>query len=246
MPPTHCAKPLAHVGDADVTAPAIRVEGLVHRFPTGAGPLTVLDELDLEVGTGDHLALVGPSGAGKSTLLAVLGGLEPPQSGSVVVDGQDLGALSSDDLAGFRRHTVGFVFQHFGLLDPLTAVENVELAVMLDGAPRRSRRRRALELLDAVGLTERGDHRPFQLSGGERQRVAIARALANHPKLLLADEPTGNLDEDAAHGVIELLESVRQRDGSTLVVVTHNRAIAARARHRLALRHGRLVPLGSA
>ena len=244
MPPTHCATPPGRVGDADVTALAIRVHGLVHRFSTGAGPLTVLDELDLEVGTGEHVALVGPSGAGKSTLLALLGGLEPPQAGSVVVDGHDLTALSGDDLAVFRRHTVGFVFQHFGLLDALTAAENIELAVMLDGVSRRQRRRRAHELLDAVGLTERADHRPFQLSGGERQRVAIGRALANRPKLLLADEPTGNLDEDAARSVIELLESVRQRDGCTLVVVTHNRSIAVRARRRLALRHGHLEPLG--
>jgi len=229
-----------------VTAPAIRVHGLVHRFATGAGPLTVLDELHLDVDEGDHVALVGPSGAGKSTLLALLGGLEPPQSGSVVVGGHDLGALTGDDLAEFRRHTVGFVFQHFGLLDTLTAAENIELAVMLDGAGRRHRRRRALDLLDAVGLSKRADHQPGELSGGERQRVAIARALANRPKLLLADEPTGNLDEDAARGIIELLESLRLRDGCTLVVVTHNRVVSAHAQQRLSLRHGRLEPLRDA
>ncbi|HEV3225492.1 MAG TPA: ABC transporter ATP-binding protein, partial [Acidimicrobiales bacterium] len=177
-----------------MTGAAIQVHGLAHRFTTSAAPLTILDNLHLDVEPGDHVALVGPSGAGKSTLLALLGGLEPPQSGAVIVDGQDLATLSGDGLAEFRRRTVGFVFQHFGLLDTLTAAENIELAAMLDGAGRRHRRRRALELLDAVGLAERATHQPGQLSGGERQRVAIARALANRPRLLLADEPTGNLD----------------------------------------------------
>ena len=226
-----------------MTGAAIEVHGLAHRYTTSATPLTILDNLDLKVEPGAHVALVGPSGAGKSTLLALLGGLEPPQSGTVTVDGQDLATLAGDGLAEFRRRTVGFVFQHFGLLDTLTAAENIELAVMLDGAGRRDRRRRALEMLEVVGLADRAAHQPGQLSGGERQRVAIARALANHPRLVLADEPTGNLDETSTRAVIELLESLRRADSCTLVVVTHNRVVAGRAQRRLALRHGHLEPL---
>jgi putative ABC transport system ATP-binding protein len=229
-----------------MTGAAIHVHGLAHRFTGNATPLSVLADLHLDVEPGDHVALVGPSGAGKSTLLALLGGLEPPQSGTLVVDGHDLATLSGDGLAEFRRRTVGFVFQHFGLLDTLTAAENIELAVMLDGVGRRDRRGRALELLDSVGLADRAGHVPGQLSGGERQRVAIARALANRPRLLLADEPTGNLDEHATRGVVELLESRRVADGCTLVVVTHNRIVAGRARRRLALRRGQLEPLDDA
>jgi len=226
-----------------MTGAAIQVHGLAHRFTGNVTPLSVLADLHLDIDPGDHVALVGPSGAGKSTLLALLGGLEPPQSGTVVVDGQDLAALSGDGLAEFRRRTVGFVFQHFGLLDTLTAAENIELAVMLDGVGRRDRRRRALELLDSVELADRAGHQPGQLSGGERQRVAIARALANRPRLLLADEPTGNLDENATRAVVDLLESRRVADGCTLVVVTHNRIVAGRAQRRLALRHGHLETL---
>jgi putative ABC transport system ATP-binding protein len=229
-----------------MTGASIQVHGLTHRFTGNATPLTVLANLHLDVEPGDHVALVGPSGAGKSTLLALLGGLEPPQSGTLIIDGQDLATLSGDGLAEFRRQTVGFVFQHFGLLDTLTAAENIELAVMLDGVGRRDRRRRALELLDSVGLADRAAHQPGQLSGGERQRVAIARALANRPRLLLADEPTGNLDENATRAVVELLESVRVADGCTLVVVTHNRIVAGRAQRCLALRHGHLEALNDA
>jgi len=184
---------------------------------------------------------VGPSGAGKTTLLSIIGGLERPQAGSAVVHGHDLSNLDGDDLAAFRRDTVGFVFQHFGLLDALTAIENVELALTLDRADRRTRRRRANELLDAVGLGARADHRPVELSGGERQRVAIARALTNRPRLLLADEPTGNLDERAARDVIELLEAGRATVGYTLIVVTHNAVLAGRAEQRLAITDGHLA-----
>jgi ABC-type lipoprotein export system ATPase subunit len=213
---------------------SVAVRGLTHRFVVRGAELTVLDGLGLEVEAGDHVALTGQSGAGKSTLLSLLGGLERPQSGSVVVDGHDLTGLSRDELAAFRRESVGFVFQHFGLLETLSAAENVELAT------RRSRGRRARELLDAVGLGERAGHRPGELSGGERQRVAIARALANRPRVVLADEPTGNLDEDSTTMVVELLESLPAEHGCTLVVVTHNRTLARRASRRFALRGGSL------
>ena len=155
------------------------------------------------------------------------------------VGGRDITRLSGDELAAYRRSTVGFVFQHFGLLDALTASENVELATALAGTARAARRARAAELLDAVGLAQRGDHRPAALSGGERQRVAIARALANRPRLLLADEPTGNLDEAATARVVDLLETARRDHGCTLVMVTHDRSLAARADDQLLLPGGR-------
>jgi predicted ABC-type transport system involved in lysophospholipase L1 biosynthesis ATPase subunit len=159
------------------------------------------------------------------------------------VGGRDIAGLTGDDLAAYRRTTVGFVFQHFGLLDTLSAIENVELAASLSGLTRRHRRARATEVLDAIGLTARARHRPAELSGGERQRVAIARALVNRPRLLLADEPTGNLDDDAAAMVIQLLETVRRDFGCTLVLVTHNRELAARARQRVTLDRG--LPVGA-
>ena len=201
----------------------------------------MLDGVSFEVEAGGYVALTGPSGAGKTTLLSLLGGLDTIQSGSVRVDGTDLAGASGADLAHFRCRTVGFVFQHFGLLETLTAAENVELAQTLAGVGPRTRRRAARDLLEAVGLGGRLDHRPHQLSGGERQRVAIARALANSPHLVLADEPTGNLDEESADQVITLLESLPAQHGVTLVLVTHNHAIAARARTRLALDGGRTV-----
>jgi len=216
----------------------ITLRGLRHTYRTSEGPLTVLAGLDLDVPDGGYAAVTGPSGAGKTTLLALLGGLEPPQEGMVEVGGQDLTGLNGDSLAAYRRATVGFVFQHFGLLETLTAAQNIELAGTLSGASPTDRRARAAKLLAAVGLEERAGHRPSRLSGGERQRVAIARALVNRPRLLLADEPTGNLDDDAATMVIELLEAVRRDFGCTLVLVTHNRALAARADQRVALDRG--------
>ena len=220
---------------------AITLRGLTHTYRTAEGPLTVLGGLDLDVAAGGYAAITGPSGAGKTTLLSLLGGLEHPQSGRVEVGGQDLTGLSGDELAAYRRATVGFVFQHFGLLETLTAAQNVELAGTLAGTSPGQRRDRALELLGAVGLAERAAHRPSRLSGGERQRVAIARALVNRPRLLLADEPTGNLDDDAAAMVIELLEDVRREHSCTLVMVTHNRELAGRAEQRVALDRGRRV-----
>ena len=220
---------------------AIRVEGLGHTFATRSGPLTVLDSVDLLVPAGGYVSLMGPSGAGKSTLLSLLGGLEVAQSGLIEVAEQPLAGLSRDELAAFRRSTVGFVFQHFGLLEALTAAENVALACALAGTPRRERTARTAELLDAVDLGPRADHRPLELSGGERQRVAIARALANRPRLVLADEPTGNLDDDSTDLVVDLLESLPAEHGCTLVLVTHDRALAARAATPLRLTDRRLV-----
>jgi putative ABC transport system ATP-binding protein len=229
-----------------VAGTRIVVQGLGHRYDSPAGEVTVLRGLDVAVEAGSYVALSGASGSGKSTLLCILGGLEKPQLGSVLVGDQDLSELSRQDLATFRRETVGFVFQHFGLLEALTAAENVELANSLAGVRPATRRRRAAELLDAVDLGDRAGHRPVELSGGERQRVAIARALANDPSLILADEPTGNLDQASTDRVVALLERLQAERGCTLVVVTHDAAIAARAGRQLQLTEGRLVgPLGS-
>jgi putative ABC transport system ATP-binding protein len=221
----------------------IRVRGLTHRYGAGEGALTILCDVEMEVPAGGYAAVMGVSGAGKSTLLSILGGLERVQEGSVCVGGEDLAALRGRELARFRRSRIGFVFQDFGLLTMLTARENVEVALTLSGVPRGQRKEQADRLLGEVGLSHRADHRPPKLSGGELQRVAIARALANRPAVLLADEPTGNLDEDSAGRVMDLLEALRAQRGCTLVVVTHNPELAARADTRLRLTRGQLVAL---
>lgn len=232
-------RPEAGAGPAP-TGAVIRVRDLVHRYASPSGELTVLDGVNLDIEAGDHIALMAESGAGKTTLLSLLGGLEPVQHGSVEIDGTDLSALHSDDLAGYRRSTVGFVFQHFGLLDTLTALENIELACTLAGVERLERRERAQTLLEHVSLTSRSHHRPGQMSGGERQRVALARALSNRPRLILADEPTGNLDGRAAVEVMELLERLRDEYRCTLLIVTHNEWVAGRADRLATLTDGKV------
>src|SRR5215472_5259947 len=225
---------------AEARGADVRLRGVGHRYGAGPDAVTVLDGLDLDLPAGGYLALMGPSGAGKSTALALIGGLERPQQGTVVVGGYDLTRLTGDELAHYRRRTVGFVFQHFGLLGTLTAHENVALAMALDGLGAAERRARAQDLLDAVGLGPRAQHFPAALSGGERQRVAIARALANRPRLILADEPTGNLDERAAGMVLDLLDGLRAAHGCSLLVVTHNPLVARRADESCELVEGRL------
>ncbi len=226
---------------ATAGAVGIRAQALTHRYQTADGPLTVLDAVDLSIAPGEFVAITGESGAGKTTLLSLLGGLDPVQHGSIVVGDQDLRGLSRDDLARYRQRTVGFVFQDYGLLEMLTAYENVDLALSVAGARRGARRRRATELLDAVGLRSRASHRPVALSGGERQRVAIARALANEPRLVLADEPTGNLDDTATERVLDLLRSLPQQHACTVVTVTHNTVVADSADRELRLAGARLV-----
>ena len=229
---------MATEGDRGVD---LQVRDLSYGYRTSAGRLAVLADVRLSLGAGGYAAISGPSGAGKTTLLSILGGLERAQGGRVEVGGHDIARLRGDDLAAYRRSTVGFVFQHFGLMDTLTAAENVELAATLSGLSPRRRRARAAEVLGALGLADRASHRPAALSGGERQRVAIARALVNRPRLLLADEPTGNLDDEASAMVLELLEEVRRDHGCTLVVVTHNRILAGRAERRFRIADGRLA-----
>ncbi len=200
--------------------------------------LTILDAIDLEVRRGEFVAVLGPSGSGKSTLLALMAGLDRPSWGEVCVNGERIDHLSEDRLAILRRHTIGFVFQSFQLLENLTARENVMLPMELLGRPDASTR--AAELLAAVGLSERGHHYPSQLSGGEQQRVALARAFAPRPALLLADEPTGNLDGATGRVVLDLLIALRAEEGATLVLVTHDAAVAALADRRIHLRDGRI------
>jgi putative ABC transport system ATP-binding protein len=218
----------------------ISAVALSHAYDGPSGEVPVLADLTVTVPRDGYAALVGPSGAGKTTLLSLIGGLEPVQTGTLRVGGHDVAALAGDDLAAYRRTTVGFIFQNFGLLDALTALENVELAAMLAGERPAQRRARAAELLDAVGMSPRAAHRPGALSGGERQRVAIARALVNGPRLVLADEPTGNLDTDTSEEVMVLLESMRRERGCTLLVVTHDRGLARRANQLLVLDRGRI------
>jgi putative ABC transport system ATP-binding protein len=219
---------------------AIRLQGVNHSYRSGRSQVQALADIDLDIPAGGYVALTGPSGAGKSTLLSLIGGLERPQSGTIMVGRHNLRDLHADALAEYRRTTIGFVFQHFGLLDLLSARENIELAASLACASR-DRRQLARDLLGEVGLLDRAEHRPGQLSGGERQRVAIARALVNDPGLILADEPTGNLDAVSAMRVLDLLERVHRERGCTLLVVTHNEAVAQRAEHRFRLDAGRLV-----
>ena len=204
-------------------AELVRTDRLSRRYVMGETVLSALDGVTLSFGEGEIAAIIGRSGSGKSTLLQLLGGLDRPTSGEVYVRGRRLAEISEDELALYRRQDVGFIFQFFNLVPTLTALQNVELPLTLAGIPRAERRRRAADLLERTGLGGRRDHRPAQLSGGEQQRVAIARALVHDPPLLLADEPTGNLDSKTAGEILELLGSL---SGKTILVVTHDRGLA--------------------
>jgi putative ABC transport system ATP-binding protein len=218
--------------------PRLQLRGLTRRLRSGSRELTVLDSVDLEIAAGELVAVLGPSGSGKSTLLALMAGLDRPTSGEVRIDGVPIQGMSEDALALLRREKIGFVFQTFQLLGNLTARENVLLPLELAGDP--DARRRAEELLDSVGLADRAHHYPSQLSGGEQQRVALARAFAPRPAILLADEPTGNLDGTTGRRILDLLLDLRLRHGTTLVLVTHDPAIAALADRQVHLRDGRI------
>jgi putative ABC transport system ATP-binding protein len=208
-------------------------------FPMPAGPVTAVADVSLRITPGDHVAIRGPSGCGKSTLLHMLGCVETPSSGTLLFQGQDVATLSDRRRSLLRLRQIGFVFQRFFLLPMLTAAENVELPQSEAGASRADRRQRTKELLDYVGLGARADHRPSELSGGEMQRVAIARALANRPGLLLADEPTGELDRATGEQIAALLDRVNA-DGTALVIVTHDAALAERSTRVLTMRDGRI------
>ena len=218
----------------------IELRNVSKTVESGGHPLTILHPLNLSVQDGRFLAIAGPSGSGKSTLLGLLAGLDAPTAGEILINGTDITRLGEDELARLRGGTIGFVFQFFHLVPSLTAFENI--LVPMEIAGRRDATKRATTLLNEVGLSDRGHHYPSQLSGGEQQRVAIARALANDPPLVLADEPTGNLDSQTGRFIMDLLLGVHRSRNTTLVLVTHDSELAALADARLVLRDGREVP----
>jgi putative ABC transport system ATP-binding protein len=224
----------------EAPSPILRVTGLKKRLATGTHLVEILRGVTFEVPRGQFLAIMGPSGSGKSTLLGLLAGLDTPTEGSIVLDGIEITALAEDELALLRGRKIGFVFQSYQLIPTLTAEENVLLPLELSGNGAGGRRR-ARELLERVGLSARRDHYPVQLSGGEQQRVALARAFVSRPEILMADEPTGNLDSASGQQVLELLLELNRSEGATLLLVTHNWELAARADRRITLRDGRIV-----
>jgi putative ABC transport system ATP-binding protein len=222
----------------------IELRNVSKTVQSGDHPLTILHPLDYTIHSGQFVAIVGPSGSGKSTLLGLLAGLDAPTTGQIVIDGVDVTKLTEDGLARLRGEKIGFVFQFFHLVPSLTAFENVLIPMEIAG--RRDANTRAKQLVDEVGLSDRAHHYPSQLSGGEQQRIAIARALANDPPIVLADEPTGNLDSTTGRHIMELLLNVRRTRTSTLVLVTHDAELASLADSRLVLRDGRPVPQSEA
>lgn len=220
---------------------ACRVEGAWKIYAQKSVEVQALRGIDLSIPAGEMVAITGPSGSGKSTLLHILGALTPPTRGRAIILGQDLTSLDDESLAAFRRRRLGFVFQFFNLLPTLSARENVLLPSLLDGVPRRQAAPLADRLLDRVGLAERRDHRPDELSGGQQQRVALARALIAAPALLLADEPTGNLDSNASAAVLDLLDELQRERQFTVVLVTHDERVASRAARRIHLVDGALA-----
>jgi ABC-type lipoprotein export system ATPase subunit len=224
----------------DTDASVVSASGLYKEYGTGTGLVRAVDGVDLEIRAGETVAITGPSGCGKSTLLHLLGGLDRPSSGEISLGGRRIDDVGENALARMRRTHVGFVFQGFHLMEELTAVENVELSALMAGRSPRSARRRAEQLLEQVGLADRARFLPSALSGGQRQRVAIARALSNEPAVVLADEPTGNLDSAATLDVLQLFEALHE-SGQTLVIVTHDARVAATADRLISMRDGAFV-----
>ena len=219
----------------------VETQDLRKTYMQGGRPLEVLKGVDLRVEPGEFLAIMGPSGSGKSTLLNLIGALDRPTSGRVLINGVDLSTLNDNQLARLRNREIGFIFQFFNLIQRMDALSNVELPLVIAGVGREERRRRALSLLDQVGLGDRVHHKPNQLSGGEQQRVAIARALANDPDLLLADELTGNLDSKTGDEIMSLLRDLNQEQGKTFILITHDPTVGQRTDRLLTLRDGELV-----
>jgi putative ABC transport system ATP-binding protein len=221
--------------------PLIEVTNLEKDYPTGAGVFQALRGISLTIAEGEFVAIMGASGSGKSTFMNLLGCLDRPTRGSYQLNGQDVSRLSSDQLAALRNREIGFVFQGFNLLPKLTALDNVALPLMYAGMGREARRQQAQAMLDRVGLGERSHHTPLQLSGGQQQRVAIARALATRPRIIFADEPTGNLDSETSRQVMAFFSQLNREEGITLVLVTHETDIAAYAQRRIRFQDGRVV-----
>lgn len=231
-----------NIAETVIRSTLLRIRGLKKSYRMTGGELTVLDGIDLDLEGGDQLAITGPSGSGKSTLLHIIGGLDAPTAGSIDIDGRSLAELSGRELADYRSHSVGFVFQDHHLLPQCTVLENTLIPTLAAGGATRERIDRARWLVERVGLGHRLTHRPAELSGGERQRVAIARALVNGPKLLLCDEPTGNLDRSNAERIGDLLIQLGQDSRAILIVVTHSLELAAKLKIRMELIDGRLAP----
>jgi putative ABC transport system ATP-binding protein len=219
----------------------LEAENLTKVYEAGENRIVALSDISLQVRRGEFVSIMGPSGSGKTTLLGVLGCLDKPTSGRVIIDGLDVTAMKEAELPKIRAEKIGFVFQAFNLLPTLTAIENVELPMERGKIPKGERRGRALKLLRSVGLEEKADRRPNRLSAGEQQRVAIARALANGPAIILADEPTGNLDSKTGQDIIQLLRKLRREEGSTIVLVTHDKQMASLSDRTLYLRDGKLL-----
>lgn len=220
--------------------PVLQLMGVVKTYRTGDEQVRVLDGFDFTLYAGEFVVVTGPSGSGKSTLLHIAGGLDEPDEGTVTVAGQDVWTMSTGSRAAFRRRNLGFVFQFFNLVPTLSAVENVSLPLVLDGMPARTADARALELLHRVGLGDRARHRPAEMSGGQMQRVAVARALVAGPSIILADEPTGNLDSHSSIGVLDLLRSLSDEDGAAVVLVTHDQTAAGYGTREVHLVDGRV------
>jgi putative ABC transport system ATP-binding protein len=222
--------------------PVIRAENVTKDLPLGKTVIHALRGVDMEIYRGEMVGIVGPSGSGKSTLLGIIGGLDTPTSGTVEIDGIDISRMGEGKLTEIRNEKIGFIFQFFNLIPTLTALENVALPVQFAHKAQFKPEKRARELLEMLGLGDRLKHRPSELSGGQQQRVAIARALANNPPLLLADEPTGNLDSEAGMMVMESLHTIRSEAGTTVVIVTHDRELASQTDRILTLIDGEIVP----
>jgi macrolide transport system ATP-binding/permease protein len=216
-------------------------KGIDKLFQLGDQWVQALDQIDLNIPSGQFIAIMGPSGSGKSTLLYMLGGLDRPTNGEIIVAGQDITHLDGEELARFRRETIGFIFQAFHLVPSMTALENVALPGVFAGLPRDLRERRAIKLLTALGMDDRLDHRPSQLSGGQQQRVAIARALFNNPPIIMADEPTGALDSKTGQTVMRMLRWLCSKQGKTVVIVTHDPSVASYSDRMLHLKDGRIT-----
>jgi putative ABC transport system ATP-binding protein len=213
-------------------AALLETENLTKHYKMGEAVVRALDGVSISVSDGEFLALLGTSGSGKSTLLNLIAGLDRPTSGTVRIDGHDLAAMSAEEISRHRRNNVGMIFQSFNLVSTMSALENVALAMMFAAVPKLDRDQRASQLLESMGLAGRQRHRPKELSGGEQQRVAISRALANKPRLLLADEPTGNLDSRTSREIMELLKGLNEREGKAVILVTHDASLAAQYAHR--------------
>jgi putative ABC transport system ATP-binding protein len=221
----------------------VEIRGVTKRFHKGGETITPLDDVSLDIEDGEFVSLMGASGTGKSTLLNLIASIDRPDSGSITIDGTDIAKLSRTSLAKWRAANMGYIFQTHNLIPVLTAYENVELPLLLLPMSRAERQRRTEIALEAVGLSDRAEHYPRQLSGGQEQRVGVARAIVTHPKLVVADEPTGNLDDETSHQILRLLERINDELGVTLLMVTHDQDVAATAGRQLRLEHGKLHEL---